>query len=63
MVLPSTLSKREASFGFGNKEITSLDQRKNAKENPSPFEYIDTEFKINKDLGQSFALGHEVYKK
>ena len=57
-MLPSTLNKREASFGFGQKEILSLGQRKNAIENPCSVDYSDIKFHLNYNSGKSFGLGH-----
>jgi len=62
-LLPSTQEKRAAGFGFGNKEILSLDKRKNAELIPAPNKYIDTEYKINKNIGKSFGISYEFYKK
>lgn len=35
----------------------------NALVNPSPSEYADINFKLNKRLGKSFGLGYDVYKR
>jgi len=61
--LPSTLNSRSTGFGFGNKEILSLDKRNNAKYNPPPDKYINCEFKLHNHLGKSFGIPHEFYKK
>jgi len=61
--MPSSLTSKTTSFGFGNKIVMSEVNSKFAKENPAPDRYnLKSDFD-NKHKGRSFGLPHSVYAK
>jgi len=60
--LPSTLSPKTTTFGYGNKVIMSEAQLRCAKEVPSPNHYNPHPWR-NKNPGKTFGLSYSAYQK
>ena len=61
--LPTTLSNKATTFGFGNKIVMSEVNSKQAKDNPGPDRYnLKSDFDV-KNKGRSFGLPFSVYAK
>jgi len=60
--LPSTLSPKATSFGYGNKIIMSEAQLRAAKEVPSPNHY-NPKLWTDKSPGKTFGLSYSAYQK
>jgi len=64
--IPSTRTKRDCTFGYGNKVIQTLARRLNDKHNPPPDRYNIKDFtKINKthNKGKTFGITHDKYER
>lgn len=61
--IPTTKTPRACAFGYGNKVISTLAVRLNAKYNPSPDRYHLTGFTHNhkvKKKGKTFGITHSA---
>lgn len=60
--LPSTLSPKATTFGYGNKVIMTESQLRAAKEVPSPNHY-NPHLWTDKNPGKTFGLSYSAYQK